>query len=522
MTEALIPPGDPERVAALHALGVLDTPPEERFDRISRLVAHLFDTPIAFVSLMDVNRQWFKSCIGLEGSETSRAQSFCAHAMTGVPLVVSDATRDPRFSDNPTVTGPPHFRSYVGHPLHSPGGHVVGTLCVMDRVPRMWEAGTLALLGDVAKWAETELASTDLAMVVRELQTSESRLRAIMGSAGEGIVVMAPDGTTQYVNAAAEQIVGHLPRSLIGKDFHATVHHSHADGSAYRFEDCPVHTALASGRTVHAVDEVYWRRDGSSVPIEMSCARIVDAGAVTGAVLVFRDVSERRELEHMKDQFVASVSHELRTPLTAIKGYLEEVLNEEVGPLNEEQREDLETVARNATRLGTLIDDLLTLSRTQAGGRSYHRGPVDLGEMVPDLVRDLSRGVPQPSAGFQVSLGDNLIVEGDANRLRQAVANLVTNAMKFNRPGGQIRIEGTVEGAFVVVAVHDEGVGIPAGEVKHLTQRFFRASTSGTVEGTGLGLAITGEIVERHGGRLEIESTVGDGSTFTLRLPRAG
>ena len=511
---------DPQRLAALHALALLDTPPEERFDRIARTAGRLLDAPVSFISLIDANRQWFKSCIGLGFTETPIAVSFCAHALAGDPLVIQDAASDERFRDNPLVVEPPYLRAYAGQPLRAPDGRVVGTLCVMDFKPRAWSPNDAAMLTDLSSWAEREFASADLANLASELQVSESGMRAIMESVDEGIVVLGEDGETRFTNAAAERIVGQPPGSLLGSDFHATVHHSHPDGTPYPFEDCGVRQTLRDGTTLRARPEVFWRADGSQIPVELSCAPLAADGAVGGAVIVFRDVSERRELEQMKDQFVSSVSHELRTPLTAIKGYLEGLLAEEVGPLTDEQREDLKIVARNAGRLHTLIDDLLLLSRIEGRRTELARRTMDIASLVLELVDDLRPNTARLGQTIDLDVPDRLEVVGDAHRLRQVFANLLSNALKFNRPGGRVTIRGLDDGRSVLVEVSDEGVGIPADELDRLTQRFFRASTAGTVEGTGLGLAITREIVERHGGELEIQSTEGVGSTFAVRLPR--
>jgi signal transduction histidine kinase/DNA-binding response OmpR family regulator/HPt (histidine-containing phosphotransfer) domain-containing protein len=156
-----IPTNEAERLAALHALKVLDTPPEARFDRITRVAQRHFDVPIALVSLVDEGRQWFKSCQGLDATETSRDISFCGHAiLNDAILIVADATEDPRFADNPLVTGSPNIRFYAGTPLHAPGRERVGTLCVIDTQPRAFGAEDIAILRDLADCVEEELART--------------------------------------------------------------------------------------------------------------------------------------------------------------------------------------------------------------------------------------------------------------------------------------------------------------------------------------------------------------------------
>ena len=147
MVPAPIPTDEAERLSALRALMLLDTPPEERFDRLVRFAAEQLDTPIAMVSLVDGQRQWFKARVGLDDTESARDVSFCGHAILKEEVfVVEDARSDPRFEDNPLVVGEPHIRFYAGAPLSAPGGHRIGTLCVIDTVPRALSTLELSIL----------------------------------------------------------------------------------------------------------------------------------------------------------------------------------------------------------------------------------------------------------------------------------------------------------------------------------------------------------------------------------------
>jgi GAF domain-containing protein len=159
MTPAPIPPRDAERLQALHALLILDTPPEERFDRIVRFAADEFGVPMALISLVDSQRQWFKARLGLAACETSREVSFCGHAILAPEVfVVEDTLADPRFADNPLVTGDPHLRFYAGAPLALPSGHLAGTLCVLDTAPRVFDTVDRAILAGLGEIAAEELA----------------------------------------------------------------------------------------------------------------------------------------------------------------------------------------------------------------------------------------------------------------------------------------------------------------------------------------------------------------------------
>lgn len=160
-----IPADEQERLKQLRSLAILDTPPEERFDRVTRMAKRLFGVPIALVSMIDENRQWFKSCFGLSVTETDRRISFCGHAILnkGV-LVINDATKDKRFFDNPLVTEDPHIRFYAGQPLRTLSGQGLGTLCIIDRVPRDFSEEDIAMLADLAGMVEREIMAVQLAI----------------------------------------------------------------------------------------------------------------------------------------------------------------------------------------------------------------------------------------------------------------------------------------------------------------------------------------------------------------------
>src|SRR4051794_332499 len=176
MIVAPIPVDDADRLAALHALGLLDTPPEERFDRITRLLTLVLRVPMAYISLVDSDRQWFKSSCGLDSTETPRSVSFCGHAiLSDEPMVVPDAAEDERFHDNPLVTGDPYIRFYAGHPLNGPGGQKVGTLCVADRRPRCLDESELEALSEMARVVERELGLVEAVHLQRDLIRAEQR-----------------------------------------------------------------------------------------------------------------------------------------------------------------------------------------------------------------------------------------------------------------------------------------------------------------------------------------------------------
>jgi sigma-B regulation protein RsbU (phosphoserine phosphatase) len=201
MLAAPHPPDEQERLEALYALRLLDTPQEERFDAVTELAAKVFEVPIAFVSLIDRDRQWFKAKVGFDLCESSRQHSFCAHAiLQDQPLVIPDTLADARFADNPFVTAPPALRFYAGQPLRAAGGQKVGTLCIADVAPREFRPEQRALLGQLGAMVERELKTSDLIdaqsellVVQKELLSTERRLQAELRAAAEYVASQLPE-----------------------------------------------------------------------------------------------------------------------------------------------------------------------------------------------------------------------------------------------------------------------------------------------------------------------------------------
>ena len=245
------------------------------------------------------------------------------------------------------------------------------------------------------------------------------------------------------------------------------------------------------------------------------------AEAASGALI---EQNERlRELDRLKDEFVALISHELRTPLTSITGYVELLEADETGPLNEEQRAFLTIVERNADRLLRLVNDLLFVARLQAGKLDLEFDEVDLAELAGYAVANAGPHAEAKRLALELVVTGDTTVLGESGRLSQLLDNLVSNAVKFTPDGGSVTVHVAGENGAVVVEVGDSGIGIPESERPQLFDRFFRASTavSRQIPGTGLGLHIARAIVDAHGGRITVASEVGAGTTFRVELPPA-
>jgi PAS domain S-box-containing protein len=302
-----LPSNEALRLMTLHSYGILDSPKDEAFDGLTRLAAQICDVPIALISLIDKERQWFKSCIGLAVSETPRSISFCAHAILTPdrPFCIEDATKDPRFADNPVVTGEPFVRFYAGVPLVTPERVAIGTLCVIDRKPRQ--------LSEMQMQALTTLAQQVVAQLQlrRNLQFASniSSLRdAILNGANFSIISARPDGVITTFNACAERLLGYKAEELVGKATPAIIHDQ---------QEVIVRSAELSkelGRPVAAgfetfvakaalgqADEREWtyiRKDGSRFPVRLSVTALFTAsGEVTGYLGIAADITKQKQAE---------------------------------------------------------------------------------------------------------------------------------------------------------------------------------------------------------------------------------
>ncbi len=406
MITAPLPPNEAARLAALHDYGVLDTPEDARFDRIAALAARMLDMPIGLVSLVDAKRQWFKAHYGLAMRESPRDASFCSYAIAdGAFLEVPDAAADDRFADNPLVLGDPQIRFYAGAPLLDPQGYALGTLCVIDRQPRILSDTERAVLQDLAALA------LDALLLDRARHEAEQARRE-----------------AEYANRA-------------------------------------------------------------------------------------------------KTNFLAFMSHELRTPLNAVIGFGELLSAESFGPLGSARYKHYAgMIVEGGQHLLEVINAILDMSRIEAGRFSIERQPLSLAEEVAAVlalvrVQADSAGVALEMAADLAALGE---VQADRAALRQVLLNLVGNALKFTPSGGKVQVSGVNDAGMIRLCIADSGAGIAPEDLRRLGEPFYQ---SGPVllrraEGSGLGLAISKRLIALHGGKLEIESTLGEGTKVSISLPQ--
>ncbi|MDH1444018.1 ATP-binding protein [Pseudomonas sp. GD03721] len=634
------PSNESSRLAALLRFELLDTPAEAMFDNITALAAQICETPIALISLVDAERQWFKSRQGLDARETPRELAFCAHAINGETLFeVENALLDPRFRDNPLVTGAPDIRFYAGMPLADSEGRNLGTLCVIDRQPRqlsVQQKGALKLL------AQQAINLFELRLQTRQQQEQAALHKAILSSVGTAVLITDMAGVIRQASPGVLPLLGYEVDTLVGQSLglvlpdeerqlqpdpvrpsfncgseQASLHELRArhrkgqripvlfslapiamDGSAqmgylcilndlsYREEALQrlQHIAeqlpgvvyqfqlYSDGRScfpyaseglrdVYGLQPEEVREDASSVFARIHPDDLLDVTAsiqasaehlsvwhreyrflhpIKGLIWLegrampqpraddsilwhgfITDITQRKHLEQMKNEFVSTVSHELRTPLTSIAGSLGLINGEALGPVPNAMREMLSIAQSNSQRLRQLIDDLLDMDKLLAGKMNFIPQQLDIDSFLAECVTSHQGFARQHDVQLTYTGGPVAQITADPMRLQQVLSNLLSNALKFSPAGSQVLLSAQELGGQIRILVVDQGPGVPAEFVDRLFEKFSQADASDRRQkgGTGLGLAISKELIERMGGCIGFYPRPGGGSVFWVELP---
>ncbi|WP_168207408.1 sensor histidine kinase [Microlunatus elymi] len=410
----------------------------------------------------------------------------------------------------------------------------------------------------------------------RELESVTRQSELMLNSVGDGIYGVDSEGKITTANPSAARALGYRIEDLIGRNAHDLFHAPQLDGTAYDYEHCYIAEAIESGAT-NSEEDIYVCADGRQIPVEVTASPLDSQTSFPGAVIVFRDITQRREVDRMKREFVSVVSHELRTPLTAIRGSLGLLADQRLGNLGPQAQRMINIALNSTERLGRLVNDILDIDRMESGSMPMDfrdHDAVELLEVAASQLRPIAAAaqvqvIIEPSSGT---------VNVDADRIVQTLVNLISNAIKYSPTGDAVQVgagpvgdrvdlgpvdlaavgggtgdhgrgghgpgeaglgdhgsaehvpvdHGAVdhEGAdrdMIVFWVADRGRGIPADKLEQIFERFEQVDSSDRREmgGSGLGLSISRSIVERHGGRIWAESPNGDGAIFRFILPAA-
>lgn len=404
----------------------------------------------------------------------------------------------------------------------------------------------------------------NLARYRNTLRKSEERTSLLLNSTGQGIYGVDTQGCCTFCNPAGLKMLGYERDSeLLGREIHALMHHSYPDGHPYPAQACRASRTYRDGQAVHVDDEVFWRRDGTSFPVEYRSFPVRDDKKLLGAVVTFADISERKRVEdnlkeahaalaseraalaervrerteelrvtnaelarsaHAKDEFLAAMSHELRTPLTSILGNSEILIDQLQGPLNDRQIKTLKTVAESANHLLSLINDILDVAKVEAGKMMLIWDGIPVTQLCEASLRLIKQSADHKALKVSSQIDPEVrIIQGDGRRLKQLLVNLLSNAVKFTPEGGAIglEVEGIPSERQARFTVWDTGIGIDEKQQEQLFRPFIQLDSklSRHYSGTGLGLVLVRRMAELHGGRVHLQSVLGKGSRFSVLLP---
>jgi PAS domain S-box-containing protein len=423
---------------------------------------------------------------------------------SGAPVSLDDATTDDRArAADPLLAG--GQCAFLGVPLFGSESILRGVLAVYAERARAWREEEVEALLALAANASAALTNAEL---YQRVAVEKERNDAILANIADGIVAVDREGAVVLWNGAAERITGVRATEALGRQ-----------------------PAELLQRQLESEDgapegdrEVSIRRGGRELTLSLTEAVMRDpTGEIAGRIFAFRDISADRLVEQMKSDFVSTISHELRTPLTSIYGFAETLLRRDSLFSEPERATFIGYIASESERLTQIVDALLNVARLDTGDLQVQLAPIDLEPLLADAVKGQEDDHTGNGHSFVVDVQDGrLTAQADRDKLRQILANLLDNAVKFSPAGGTVTVAARRRSDTVELRVTDEGVGVPEAERERIFRKFYRGAGGTNGAGTGLGLFIARGLVAAMGGKIWVESAEGKGAHFIFELPLAG
>ena len=527
------PQNEKQRLAALHRYGILDTLPDRAFDDIVSLVAQLCGTPVALISLVDTDRNWFKARVGFEYTEISRDIGFCSHAIveSDQVMIVADALEDERFRDDPLVTQAPSIRFYAGAPIVTQDGFVLGAICAIDHQPRQLND---AQIGSLRALSNLVINLLEHARLLREkakqaIDTGRHQMENLLALSMDGLDLQAfigPDYTYKYLNRTyldywnkrPEQAVGKSVAEVMGEEAFAKVQ--------------PMMARALEGASVSSFARVDYPTKGARhMQVSYMPARDV-GGTVIGLVFRANDVQELKDSEdklsatvalleeknRSQQHFIHILSHDLSEPVNTIVNFASLLTTDHAAALPDEAQQYLRFIANGGERMKELLDDLLVYVRID-DDRLVLR-PIEFNRLMARVCEDLGDAISRKQA--KVEWAALPVIVGERSLIRILMQNLVVNAIKFSRPdvAPVVLISAVDHGDSWELRVQDNGIGIPEAKREKIFGLFQRLHSRQKFSGTGLGLTTCRKIVELHNGRIWASAAPEHGSRFHVMLPK--
>ncbi|MEI7689931.1 MAG: ATP-binding protein [Candidatus Saccharibacteria bacterium] len=362
-----------------------------------------------------------------------------------------------------------------------------------------------------------------------ELSEVASKSEVVINAIGDGVIAIDNNGIIQLINPAAQIAIGWSKQDALTLNYKSVIHLVNMQGDAIEGANDPISQAINTNTEVRTSNLTLMTKSGKKVMISLVASPV--SATASGVIVVFRDITKEKAEEREQAEFISTASHEMRTPVASIEGYMGLALNPQTAQIDDRARDFILKAHAAAEHLGRLFQDLLDVSKADDGRISNNPIIVDVVSFVQDILQGLTpkateKGlkinyIPDTSHGNERTITPAYLVNLDRDHIREVVDNLVENAIKYT-PKGTVTVNVTGDDDHVTISIQDSGIGIPAEDMPHLFQKFYRVASKDTNEigGTGLGLYLSRRLVEIMGGRIWAESVLKSGSTFYVQLPR--
>lgn len=535
---------DHDRLEALRSLCLLDTPADPAFDRLTRLVTRILHVPVALVVLVDANRQFFKSQVGMPepwatNRETPLSHSFCQHVVaTGDPLIIQNARQHNLVHDNLAIRDLDVI-AYAGIPLKTDSGEVIGSFCAIDSQPHEWSADDISILTDLAASVMTEI---ELLTELRERQQIEEALRDNQHFTNE-VLMTVPDliyvfdyieKHNVFTNRNAIEHLGYSGDEILAMGsnvMHLLVHPDDIQQRVGQME-------AARNITNEDVIEGEYRikhKDGRYrwMYSQIKAFKRDEAGVVYQVIGVSRDITAWKEAEEQalqlaleKDKvdvlsnFIRKTSHDIRTPLTVMNSGLYLLVRDNDVDRRQKRGQAIQEQIDYLSKLVNELQSFVDLTELQ----EFVVTSANLNSSVKEIVQLTEDAAHEKGILFEVHPAVDLpLVQAEARQLKSALSRIIDNAIAYTPTGGKVSIATRADADRIVIEICDTGIGISEADLPHIFDLFYKsdkARTHGTnTQGAGIGLAMVKQIVEMHHGNIEVESKLGEGSLFRVCLP---
>ncbi len=368
------------------------------------------------------------------------------------------------------------------------------------------------------------------------LKEREEKISLLLNSTAEGIYGVNLNSICTFANKSCVEILGYNSENdFLGQNMHHLIHHSYEDKTCMDAKSCKIFKAISKGESVHADDEVFWGKDGTCFPVEYYSYPQIKNGEIVGNVITFTNITERKAIEEQllkyakdlkalnsdKDKFIRILAHDLKSPFTSLIGFSELLLNNLDNLDVDTIKEYLSIINETSSKTFSLLEEILLWLNTQYGNLKFEPSKIELQELVSNITSDLKLLAESKEISLASNISEKIYANADTNMLRTILRNLISNSIKFTNYKGEIRINAETTNNEIIITVSDNGIGISEYNIKTIFDSLQLNSRIGTggEKGTGLGLTICKEFVEKHGGKIWVESQVGVGSNFKFTIP---